>query len=136
MAMVDVAAVRRWDELDDLAGVQCAIDRFEGPGVGRAAPPRSHGRPRAGRSGRRGRAEIACHQRVVARHLGADAIGALDVDDAPVDEPGERIVEGRELVHRETILAVVGVQEVEGVLEIDVMGVTRCDRIPESCECS
>ena len=45
------------------------------------------------------------------------------LDDAPFDEPSERVVEGRELLDRETILPVIGVQEVEGVLEIDVVGV-------------
>ena len=73
--------------------------------------------------------EVLLHQRVVARDLGAHAIGALDVDHATVDEPRERIVERRELVDRETILGVVGVQEVEGVLQIDVMGVTPVDGI-------
>ena len=73
--------------------------------------------------------EVALHQRVVTRHLGAHAIGALDVDDAPVDEPGERVVERRQLVDGETIFGVVGVQEVEGVLQIDVMGVTPVNGI-------
>ena len=45
------------------------------------------------------------------------------MDDAAVDEPGQRVVERREVIERETILGVVGVQEVEGVLEIDVVGV-------------
>ena len=71
--------------------------------------------------------EVPLHQRVVARDLGAHAVGALDVDHAPIDEPRERIVKGRELVDRETIFGVVGVQEVEGVLQIDVMGVTAVD---------
>ena len=73
--------------------------------------------------------QVAGHQRVAARDLGADAVGALDVDDAPIDEPRERIVEGRELVDGETIFGVVGVQEVEGVLQIDVMGVTPVNGI-------
>ncbi len=46
------------------------------------------------------------------------------VDDAALDEPVERVVERRELLDRETILGVVGVQEVEGVVEVDVVGVT------------
>ena len=80
--------------------------------------------------------QIACHQRVVARHLGANPVGALDVDDAAIDEPGECVVEGRELVHRETIFGVIGVQEVEGVLQVDVMGVTAVDRVGNACACS
>ena len=66
---------------------------------------------------------------IVVRHLGADPVGALDVDDAAIDEPGEGVVEGRELVHRETIFGVIGVQEVEGVLQVDVMSVTAVDRV-------
>ena len=73
--------------------------------------------------------QIACHQGIVARHLGADPVGALDVDDAAIDEPGEGVVEGRELVHRETIFGVIGVQEVEGVLQVDVMSVTAVDGV-------
>ena len=75
------------------------------------------------------RARSRCHQRVVARHLGAHAVGALDVDDAPIDEPGERVVERRQLVDGETIFGVIGVQEVEGVLQVDVMGVTPVNGI-------
>ena len=47
------------------------------------------------------------------------------MDDAATDEPGERVVQGRELLERETILGVVGVQEVEGGLEIDAVSVAR-----------
>ena len=65
--------------------------------------------------------------------LRADAVGALGVDDAAVDEPGQGVVEGREVIDRETILGVIGVQEVEGVLEIDVVRVTRWTG-RESCD--
>jgi hypothetical protein len=51
------------------------------------------------------------------------------VDDPAIDEPRESVVEGRELVDGETILPVIGVQEVEGVLEIDVVCVTSLARI-------
>ena len=79
--------------------------------------------------------EVARHQRVLAASLGSDAVGALAVDDAAFDEPGERIVEGRELLDGETILGVIGVQEVEGVLEIDVVSVTSVTGIG-ACGCS
>ena len=52
-------------------------------------------------------------------------IGALAVDHAAIDEPGQGVVEGRQVLDRETILEVVGVQEVEGVVEADVVGVAR-----------
>ena len=130
MAMVDVAAVRGRDELDDLAGVQRPVDGLEGAACPAPGPRRS--RTATSRSADRTawtRPRSRRHQRIVAGDLGADAVGALDVDDAAVDEPGEGVVEGRELVHRETILGVIGVQEVEGVLEIDVMGVASVDWI-------
>ena len=72
--------------------------------------------------------QVARPLRVLGGRLGADAVRALGVDDASVDEPGERGVERRELFDRETILGVVGVQEVEGVLEIDVVGVAAIGR--------
>ena len=129
MAMVDIAAIRSGNELDDLARVQRPIDGFEGAGVRRALlrdrmSDLAERRPNGVDPG-----QIACHQRVLARHLGAHAVGALDVDDAAIDEPGERVVEGRKLVHRETIFGVFGVQEVEGVLQVDVMGVTAVDGV-------
>ena len=57
-----------------------------------------------------------------------EPVGALEVDDAAIDEPVERRVERRELLERETILGVVGVQEVEGVVEVDVVGVAPVGR--------
>ena len=63
----------------------------------------------------------------------ARPVGALLVDDAAIDEPGQRRVERREVIQRETILGVVGVQEVEGVFEVDVMGVPHADRSKGVC---
>ena len=51
------------------------------------------------------------------------AIRPFAMDHAAIDEPRERVVEAGELLDRETILPVIGVQEVEGVLEIDAVGV-------------
>jgi hypothetical protein len=47
------------------------------------------------------------------------------VDHPPVDEPGEGVIERRELLEGETVLGVVGVQEVEGVVQVDVVGSAR-----------
>ena len=51
------------------------------------------------------------------------------MDHAAIDEPGQGRVEGREPFDRETIVGVVGVQEVEGVLEVDVVRVTPVTRV-------
>ena len=72
--------------------------------------------------------EVALHERLGLR---PDAVRALGVDHAAIDEPGQRVVEGRELLGGETIVGVIGVQEVEGVLEIDVMRMTSLDRVVE-----
>ena len=64
--------------------------------------------------------------------VAADPVRTFAVDDAALDEPVEGGVERREAVDRETILGVVGVQEVEGVVEVDVVGVTR-DRRERGC---
>ena len=50
------------------------------------------------------------------------------MDDPAIDEPGEGVVKGRELLDGETIFGVIGVQEVEGVLEVDVMSVASVRR--------
>jgi hypothetical protein len=55
-------------------------------------------------------------------------VGALLVDHASVDEPCQGRVERREVIEGETILRVVCVQEVEGVVEIDVVRVTEAER--------
>ena len=59
-------------------------------------------------------------RRLVRERGGADAVGAFEVDHPAIDEPAERRVERRELLGGETIVGVVGVQEVKGVLEIHV----------------
>ena len=134
MAVVDAAAVGPGDELDDLPGVQRPIDQFERAGV-RGAVLGDRGRDLAkGRSDGMDAGQVALHERLGLR---PDAVvGALGVDHAAVDEPGQRVVEGRELLDRETIVGVVGVQEVEGVLEIDVMRMTSLDRVEVAgCSC-
>ena len=118
MAMVDADTVRRRDELDDLAGVQRAIDGLErtdargallGDRIGDLAQRR------------RGPDGCASARRVPAAGLGASlrsrSLSTLEVDHAAIDEPVERRIQRRESVHRETILEVVGVQEVERALE-------------------
>jgi hypothetical protein len=55
---------------------------------------------------------------------GTDAVGSFAVDDAPPDEPLERGIERRKALDAGTILEVIRVQEVEGVIEAHVMGVT------------
>ena len=79
--------------------------------------------------------ELTRLERLMGDRLGAHAVGALAVDHPPIDEPRQRVVEGRELLERETIVGVIGVQEVEGVFEVDVVSVTR-DRAGRGAGCS
>ena len=57
--------------------------------------------------------------------LAARPVGAFDVDQAAIGEPGEGVIERRQLLERETILGVEGVQEVEGGVDADVVRVAR-----------
>ena len=45
------------------------------------------------------------------------------VDDAALDEPVQGVIEGRQVLDPETIVEVVGVQEVEGAVKADLVGV-------------
>ena len=67
------------------------------------------------------RARSARGEHRVAGRLDPEPIGAFEVDDAAIHEPAEGRIERRELLERETILGVVGVQEVEGVVEMDLV---------------
>ena len=49
------------------------------------------------------------------------------MDHAAIDEPVEGVVERGKPLSRETVVGVVGVQEVEGVVEVDVVGMTHGD---------
>jgi hypothetical protein len=126
--VVDADAVRGRHELDDLAGVQRAVDRLEGVRV--RGPVLGHrGRHVAERRANAMDArEVARLERGVGAGLVADAVGALGVDHAAIDEERERAVEGRELLDGETVVGVVGVQEVEGVVEVDVVSVPSVTR--------
>ena len=123
MTVVDAAAVGRGNELDDLPGVERPVDgleraRVRRPLLGDRMRDIAQGRADAVDPGQLGRLD-----RPLGCRLGAHAVGAFAVDDAPIDEPRKRAIEGRELLRGETIVGVVGVQEVEGVLEVDVVGV-------------
>ncbi len=67
----------------------------------------------AGRHARAGGGPSAC------------LVRAFLVDEAAIGEPGQGAVEGRQLLAWETIVMVEGVQEVEGGLHADVVGVTH-----------
>ena len=67
--------------------------------------------------------QVAGRGRRLRRHLGAGSICPFAMDDPAIDEPGQGVVEAGKVLARETILAVKGVQEVEGGVEIDAMGV-------------
>ena len=127
--MIDAAAVRRGDELDDLAGMERPVDRVERGGIGRPMLGDRVRHVAQRRADAVDAPELARLERVVGDRLGADAVGALAVDHPPIDEPRKRVVEGRELLERETIVGVIGVQEVEGVFEVDVVSVTPIGRV-------
>lgn len=128
MAMIDADAIRRRHELDDLTGMQRPIDRIERAGardpmlddrVGHATERAPDGvDPR----------QVALRRLGLEGRLRAESIGALVMDDAPIHEPRERVIEGREPLARETILAIIGVQEVEGPVERDLVSVAQIGR--------
>ena len=133
VAMIDVDAVGAGHELDHLAGVECPVDGVEGAGV-RGSVRRERQRDLAqSRADRLDPRQVAGRNGIVLGRDGTRPVGALLVDDAALHEPAEGCVERRDVVHRETILGVVGVQEVEGVLEIDVVRVASADR--SQCTC-
>ena len=55
--------------------------------------------------------------------LAARPVGAFDVDQAAIGEPRERGIERGQVLDRETILGLEGVQEVEGGVDADVVRV-------------
>ena len=57
------------------------------------------------------------------------AVGALQVDETPIGEPADDPIEGRQLLARETIVVVEGVQEVEGRFHADVVGVALLEAV-------
>ena len=124
VTVIDVAAVRRGHELDDLACVERPVDRVE-----RSRPWRAPLRDRLGDLAQ-GVAhgvdpvEIPGRGLRLGRHLGLRPVGAFAMDDAAIDEPGQGVVEAGELLHRETIVRVGGVQEVEGRVQVHAMRVT------------
>ena len=124
MAMVDRhASVERRHELDDLAGMQGTVD-----GVERAALRGPMLDDRVGDLAQRladgaDPGEIALGRARIGVRLHTQAIGALAVDHATVDEPAERVPERGQALDLGTIFEVVGVQEIEGVFESNLMGV-------------
>ena len=122
VAMVDRdAAVGGRYELDDLARMQRSIDSVQRASCG--------GRWSTMASTSRSAPRTAwMRASLVPRLSGRDRLtiqplGALRVDDAALDEPRERVAERRQTLERETVLEVVRVHEIEGVLEVHVVGV-------------
>ena len=115
----------RRHELDDLAGVERPVDRLERAGCGGRCSTTAWATSRSAARTAWTRSSVARAGRGSAAACVGQPIGALAVDDLAVDEPVEGRVEGRQLLDRETVVGVVGVQEVEGVVERHVVGVTR-----------
>ena len=129
MAVVDMHAVGRRRELDDLAGVERLVDGREcvlarspvlDDRIGDLAERRAHGMDAFEVLGRDPRPGDG---------VTPQAIGPLAMDQAVVCEPGEDAFEGRQTLAWETIVVVEGVQEVEGGLHVDVVGVARIEGV-------
>ncbi len=115
--------VRGRDELDDLTGMERPIDLGQrvatrdpmlDDGVGDLAEGAAHGVHAL---------DVAFGGVRMLGRLAARPVGAFDVDQAAIGEPREGVIERRELLDRETILGVEGVQEVEGGVDADVVRV-------------
>ena len=123
MAMVDADAVPGGHELDDLTRMECAVDGIESAGMRGTVLDDGIGHLAQRVPDRVDTGEIALRRVWIGLGLGAQQVGALAVDDPAFREPVQGRLQGRDPLDRETILEVVGVQEVEGVIEADVMGV-------------
>ena len=122
------AAVGCGNELDDLTGVERAIDRIQGTSLWRPVISQGVGHfPECPADGP-DPGEIPGGGMWVDRRLVSDPVRAFAMDDAAAHEPGEGIVEAGNAVDRETILQVVRVQEVEGVVQSDVVSVAPGER--------
>lgn len=128
MAVIDAHAVGGRQQLDDLTGVECSIH-----GIERTVTRRPVLRDRLGHLSECATDRVDAGQ-VADRRCGISlgdrplTVGALEVDDPALDEPGQGAVQGRQSLQWETILGVVGVQEVEGVFQTDVVGVSQAGR--------
>ena len=137
MAVVDVAAVDGGGELDHLAGVQRAIDLVDGVLSRRPMLDDGIGDLSKGAADLMHALEVTGGHARMRRGVLASALGTLAVDQPAIGEPAQREIEARELLDEETIVAIQGVQEVEGGLDVDVVGVTpigggrtrRCHRV-------
>jgi hypothetical protein len=131
VAMVDRhATVEGRYELDDLARVEGAIDRVQRAALWRPVLDDRVGDLAEGASDRADASELALAGVGVGVGLRPQSVGALAVDHAAVDEPGQGIAQGRQTLERETIFEVVGVQESEGVLEPNLVGMMPADVQP------
>ena len=123
VAMVHAAAVRGRDQLDDLAGVQRAIDDRQGRTVRGALLDDRIGEFAQGPAHGADLGEVPLADRGPRLVDRGDPIRALEVDHAAVDEPVQGDRQVPDVVDRDAVLQFVGVEEVEGVAEFDIVGV-------------
>ena len=123
MAMVNVAAVDRSRQLDDLSGMERSIDL--GDGVGTRRPVLHGGIRDLAEGGAHGVDSLDLLRRPFRIRPGSTpgSNRSLEVDQAAIGEPAKGHADRRQLLDEETIVEVEGVQEVEGGLHIDVMRV-------------
>lgn len=123
VAVIDAAAIWRGNQLDDLARMQGTVHGAEGGPLRRAMLGNRLGHLAQGVANGVNAIEIPGGGGRLGRHLCPGAFGAFVVDDAAIHEPGQRVIEGGELLDRETIVGIEGVQKVEGPAEVDTVGV-------------
>ncbi len=123
MTVIDAAAVGRRHELDHLSRVEGAIDRVERADARCALRRDRFGDLPQGLAHSMDAGQIAGRGSRLRRNLRPRPIRSFAMDDPAIDEPREGVVEPEEALAWETIFAVKGVQEVEGGVQINAVGV-------------
>jgi hypothetical protein len=87
VSMVDVDAIRRWHELDHLACMERSIHGIEGGGRRGPVVDDGGGHFAEGGADSADTGQIAARDHGMAGILGPKEVGALAMDDSPIDEP-------------------------------------------------
>src|SRR4051794_32967677 len=134
VSMVDAHAIGSRNELDDLPCVEGPVRRLDRGRVWRPMVHDGRGDLTHRAAHRVDTSQVALRDRRLCRGLPSNVVGTFLVDHAAIDEPSEGVVEGRKPLRGETVIGVVGVQEVEGVVEVDVVGMTHADGLEGGVE--
>lgn len=123
VTVVDADAVGRRHELDHLPRVERSIDGVERTDPRCALRRDGFGDLPQGLAHGMDAGQIAGRDSRLRRNLRPGPIRSFAMDDPAIDEPHQRVIEAGEVLAGETTFPVKGVQEVEGVVQIDAMGV-------------